>query len=190
MSEKLGSVRYAGQQMMYLGSAVQDNSQLSPQTEEIIDAEVRRHHHRAVGAGPRRCCMEHRAALETPGRPAAGAGDGGWHRRRRSPRGPREKARAPAPPGRRTRPRPWPGCRSPVRGRSSPKPRPRESPGAGRRKRCRRCVSRRRAAWRRPLRRLLLGRHGVAQALPRIDEGLGPVHLQVLGQLDDVDAGP
>ena len=42
MSEKLGSVRYAGQQMMYLGNAVQDNSQLSPQTAEIIDAEVRR----------------------------------------------------------------------------------------------------------------------------------------------------
>jgi cell division protease FtsH len=42
MSERLGSVRYAGQQMMYLGNPVQDNTQLSPQTEEIIDAEVRR----------------------------------------------------------------------------------------------------------------------------------------------------
>ena len=42
MSEKLGSVRYAGQQLMYLGNAVQDNSRLSPQTEEIIDSEVRR----------------------------------------------------------------------------------------------------------------------------------------------------
>ena len=42
MSEKLGSVRYAGQQMMYLGSTAQDNSQLSPQTQEIIDAEVHR----------------------------------------------------------------------------------------------------------------------------------------------------
>ena len=41
MSEKLGSVRYAGQQMQYLGNVVQDNSQVSPQTEEIIDAEVR-----------------------------------------------------------------------------------------------------------------------------------------------------
>jgi cell division protease FtsH len=42
MSEKLGSVRYAGQQMMYLGNAVEGNNHLSPQTEEIIDAEVRR----------------------------------------------------------------------------------------------------------------------------------------------------
>ncbi len=42
MSEKLGSVRYAGQQMQYLGGVVQDNNQLSPQTEEVIDAEVRR----------------------------------------------------------------------------------------------------------------------------------------------------
>lgn len=30
MSEKLGSVRYAGQQLQYLGSAVQDDGQLSP----------------------------------------------------------------------------------------------------------------------------------------------------------------
>jgi cell division protease FtsH len=42
MSDELGSVRYAGQQMMYLGNAVQDNSQLSPKTTEIIDTEVRR----------------------------------------------------------------------------------------------------------------------------------------------------
>jgi cell division protease FtsH len=42
MSEKLGSVRYAGPQLQYLGNVMQDNSQLSPQTEEIIDAEVRR----------------------------------------------------------------------------------------------------------------------------------------------------
>jgi cell division protease FtsH len=41
MSEKLGSVRYAGQQLQYLGGVVQDNSQLSPHTQEIIDAEVR-----------------------------------------------------------------------------------------------------------------------------------------------------
>ena len=40
MSEKLGSVRYAGQQLQYLGGMVQDNSQLSPQTQEIIDTEV------------------------------------------------------------------------------------------------------------------------------------------------------
>jgi len=40
MSEKLGSVRYAGQQLRYLGGMVQDNSQLSPRTQEIIDSEV------------------------------------------------------------------------------------------------------------------------------------------------------
>ncbi len=42
MSKKLGSVRYAGQQMMYLGNVVQDNSHLSPETEKIIDSEVLR----------------------------------------------------------------------------------------------------------------------------------------------------
>ena len=42
MSDKLGSVRYAGQQMQYLGRSVEDNSQLSPETREVIDEEVRR----------------------------------------------------------------------------------------------------------------------------------------------------
>jgi cell division protease FtsH len=42
MSEKLGSVRYAGQQLQYLGKSVEDNSQISPQTREIIDQEVQR----------------------------------------------------------------------------------------------------------------------------------------------------
>jgi cell division protease FtsH len=42
MSAKLGSVRYAGQQLQYLGGVVQDNSRLSPRTQEIIDAEVQR----------------------------------------------------------------------------------------------------------------------------------------------------
>lgn len=42
MSEKLGSVRYAGQQMQYLGGAVQDDSQLSPATRQQIDGEVQR----------------------------------------------------------------------------------------------------------------------------------------------------
>ncbi|MBN1630830.1 MAG: cell division protein FtsH, partial [Thermoleophilia bacterium] len=41
MSEKLGSVRYAGQQLKYLGGVTQDNSHLSPHTQEIIDSEVR-----------------------------------------------------------------------------------------------------------------------------------------------------
>jgi cell division protease FtsH len=63
MSDELGSVRYAGQQMMYLGNAVQDNSQLSPKTAETIDAEVRRlvtdQLDRAVAI-----LGDHRAALE------------------------------------------------------------------------------------------------------------------------------
>ncbi len=42
MSEKLGSVRYAGQQLQYLGGAVQDNSQVSPETRQVIDSEVQR----------------------------------------------------------------------------------------------------------------------------------------------------
>jgi cell division protease FtsH len=41
MSEKLGSVRYAGQQMRYLSGVAQDNSHLSPHTQELIDTEVR-----------------------------------------------------------------------------------------------------------------------------------------------------
>jgi cell division protease FtsH len=42
MSERLGSVRYAGQQLLYLGGTVEDNSQLSPETRDAIDGEVRR----------------------------------------------------------------------------------------------------------------------------------------------------
>jgi cell division protease FtsH len=42
MSDKLGSVRYAGQQLQYLGSSVEDNSQISPETREVIDKEVQR----------------------------------------------------------------------------------------------------------------------------------------------------
>ncbi len=42
MSEKLGSVRYAGQQLQYLGGSVEDNSQISPETREVIDTEVQR----------------------------------------------------------------------------------------------------------------------------------------------------
>jgi cell division protease FtsH len=41
MSERLGSVRYAGQQLQYLGGSVEDNSQISPETRQTIDAEVR-----------------------------------------------------------------------------------------------------------------------------------------------------
>jgi len=42
MSEKLGSVRYAGQQLQYLGGSVADDSQLSPETRQVIDSEVQR----------------------------------------------------------------------------------------------------------------------------------------------------
>ncbi|HUK01466.1 MAG TPA: ATP-dependent zinc metalloprotease FtsH [Steroidobacteraceae bacterium] len=42
MSEKLGSVRYAGQQLQYLGGSVEDNSQISPETRQVIDAEIQR----------------------------------------------------------------------------------------------------------------------------------------------------
>ena len=41
MSDKLGSVRYAGQQLQYLGRLVEENSQISPETREEIDKEVR-----------------------------------------------------------------------------------------------------------------------------------------------------
>jgi cell division protease FtsH len=42
MSEKLGSVRYAGPQLQYLAGEPVDTSHLSPQTRDAIDAEVRR----------------------------------------------------------------------------------------------------------------------------------------------------
>jgi cell division protease FtsH len=42
MSKKLGSVRYAGQQLQYLGGSVEDNSQISPETRQLIDSEVQR----------------------------------------------------------------------------------------------------------------------------------------------------
>jgi cell division protease FtsH len=42
MSEKLGSVRYVGQQLQYLGGAIEDSSQISPETRDQIDKEVQR----------------------------------------------------------------------------------------------------------------------------------------------------
>jgi cell division protease FtsH len=42
MSERLGSVRYAGQQLRYLAGAISEDSQLSPQTRDAIDGEVQR----------------------------------------------------------------------------------------------------------------------------------------------------
>jgi len=63
MSEKLGSVRYAGQQLQYLGGSVEDNSQISPETRQVIDAEVQRlvteQYERAQAL-----LRDHRAALE------------------------------------------------------------------------------------------------------------------------------
>ena len=42
MSDKLGSVRYVGQRLQYLGTAVAEGSDASAATQETIDAEVRR----------------------------------------------------------------------------------------------------------------------------------------------------
>jgi cell division protease FtsH len=42
MSEKLGSVRYAGQRLQYLGGAVAEGSDASAATHETIDDEMRR----------------------------------------------------------------------------------------------------------------------------------------------------
>jgi cell division protease FtsH len=64
MSDKFGSVHYAGQQLQYLGDAVEDNSQISPKTRQVIDAEVQRivteQYERAQAL-----LKEHPAALET-----------------------------------------------------------------------------------------------------------------------------
>jgi len=64
MSEKLGSVRYAGQQLQYLGGSVEDSGQISPQTRQVIDAEVQRfvteQYNRA-----RELLSKHHAALKT-----------------------------------------------------------------------------------------------------------------------------
>jgi cell division protease FtsH len=64
MSEKLGSVRYAGQQLQYLGGAVQDDSQISPATRQLIDGEVQRIVTEQYGRAYA-CLQAHRAALES-----------------------------------------------------------------------------------------------------------------------------
>jgi cell division protease FtsH len=64
MSTKLGSVRYAGQQLEYLGRPVEDTSQVSPQTRQVIEEEVQR----LVTAQYQRAqslLKEHRGALAT-----------------------------------------------------------------------------------------------------------------------------
>ncbi len=35
-------MRYAGQELQYLGGSVEENSQISPETRQVIDAEVQR----------------------------------------------------------------------------------------------------------------------------------------------------
>jgi cell division protease FtsH len=64
MSDKLGSVRYAGQGLQYLGGMVADTSQVSPQTAMLIDNEVQRiiteQYERAQSL-----LHDHRAALES-----------------------------------------------------------------------------------------------------------------------------
>jgi cell division protease FtsH len=42
MSEKLGSVRYAGRELQYLGGGHLDGGEISPHTHEAVDAEVQR----------------------------------------------------------------------------------------------------------------------------------------------------
>jgi cell division protease FtsH len=64
MSEKLGSVRYAGQQLQYLGGSVEDNSQISPETREVVDAEVQRLVTEQYGRA-QVLLKNHRAALKT-----------------------------------------------------------------------------------------------------------------------------
>ena len=62
MSEKLGSVRYAGPQLQYLGATVADTSQASPHTQDAIDAEVQRIID-AQYARAQQLLSEHRTAL-------------------------------------------------------------------------------------------------------------------------------
>ena len=64
MSEKLGSVRYAGQQLQYLGGSVEDSSQISPETRQAIDSEVRRFVTEQYDRA-RSLLKEHHAALTT-----------------------------------------------------------------------------------------------------------------------------
>ena len=64
MSEKLGSVRYAGQQLQYLGGSVEDNSQISPDTRQVIDSEVQQFVTEQYDRA-RSLLKEHHAALAT-----------------------------------------------------------------------------------------------------------------------------
>ena len=63
MSGELGSVRYAGQELQYLGGTLQDNSQISPATRQVIDSEVQRIVTEQYGRA-QALLRDHRAALE------------------------------------------------------------------------------------------------------------------------------
>ena len=63
MSEKLGSVRYAGQQLRYLPGALSEDSRLSPQTQDAIDGEVQRII-RSQYERAQQLLVAHRAVLE------------------------------------------------------------------------------------------------------------------------------
>jgi cell division protease FtsH len=63
MSEKLGSMRYAGPQLQYLGGEPTDTSHLSPQTRDAVDGEVRRFVDTQL-ARAERLLAEHRTTLE------------------------------------------------------------------------------------------------------------------------------
>lgn len=63
MSDALGSVRYAGQQLQYLGGAMEDNSGLSAEARKLIDAEVKRIIEEQYSRA-RSLLNQHRPALE------------------------------------------------------------------------------------------------------------------------------
>ncbi len=63
MSEALGWVRYAGQQLQYLGGTMEDNSSLSPETRQLIDSEVKRIVTEQVERA-QTLLIQHRPALE------------------------------------------------------------------------------------------------------------------------------
>ena len=62
MSEKLGSVRYAGQRLQYMGGTVEDTSDSSAETRAQIDDEVRRII-REQASRAERLLAEHREVL-------------------------------------------------------------------------------------------------------------------------------
>ena len=63
MSERLGSVRYAGPGLQYLGGALTDTSQLSPQSRDAIDTEIQRIADTQL-ARALQLLTEHRVALD------------------------------------------------------------------------------------------------------------------------------